>query len=105
MRVLVTGAGGQLGRALGPALRDHEVTALTRAQLDITDEAAVREAVRAHRPHLILNAAAYNAVDRAETDRAAAFAVNATAPGLLAAAAAAAGAAILHVSTDYVCDG
>jgi dTDP-4-dehydrorhamnose reductase len=105
MRVLVTGAGGQLGRALGPALRDHEVKALTRAELDITDEAAVREAVRAHRPDLVLNAAAYNAVDRAETDREAAFAVNAAGPRLLAAASAEAGAAILHVSTDYVFDG
>ena len=105
MRVLVTGAGGQLGRALGPALRDHEVTALTRAQLDITDPAAVREAVRAHGPDLVLNAAAYNAVDRAETDREGAFAVNATGPRLLAEAAAGAGAAILHVSTDYVFDG
>ena len=105
MKVLVTGAGGQLGRALRPALREHEVAILTRAQLDITDEAAVREAMGAHRPDLVLNAAAYNAVDRAETDREAAFAVNATGPGLLATAAAEAGAAILHVSSDYVFDG
>lgn len=105
MKVLVTGAGGQLGRALGPALREHEVTALTRGQLDITDAAAVREAVRAYRPDLVLNAAAYNAVDRAETDRERAYAVNATGPRLLAEATAEAGAAILHVSTDYVFDG
>jgi dTDP-4-dehydrorhamnose reductase len=105
MRVLVAGAGGQLGRALGPALEGHEVTALSRTELDITDASRVRAAVQACRPHLVVNAAAYNAVDRAESDREAAFAVNATAPRLLAEAAAEAGAAIVHVSTDYVFDG
>ena len=105
MRILLAGAGGQLGRALVPELGAHAVVALTRTQLDITDAAAVREAVGAHRPDLVLNAAAYNAVDRAETDRETAFRVNALGPRLLAEAAAAAGAAVLHVSTDYVFDG
>ena len=105
MRILLAGAGGQLGRALVPKLGTHAVVALTRAQLDITDATAVSEAVKAHRPDLVLNAAAHNAVDRAETDREAAFRVNALGPRFLAEAAAQAGAAMLHVSTDYVFDG
>ena len=105
MRILLAGAGGQLGRALDRELGAHTVVALTRAQLDITDATAVREAVAAHRPDLVLNAAAYNAVDRAETDREAAFRVNALGPRFLAEAAARAGADVLHVSTDYVFDG
>ena len=105
MRILLAGAGGQLGRALVPELRAHAVVALTHAQLDITDATAVGEAVNAHRPDLVLNAAAYNAVDRAETDREAAFRVNALGPRLLAEVADGAGAAVLHVSTDYVFDG
>ena len=105
MRIVLAGAGGQLGRALVPALTGHELTALTHAQLDITDATAVRVAVETHRPDLVLNAAAYNAVDRAETDRDGAFRVNAEGPRLLAEAAAAVGAAVLHVSSDYVFDG
>jgi dTDP-4-dehydrorhamnose reductase len=105
MRLLVTGAGGQLGRALRPALRDHETAFLERSALDIAEPAAVRAAVERHRPEVVVNAAAYNAVDRAETDRAGAFRGNCEGPRILAEAAAAAGAAILHVSTDYVFDG
>ena len=105
MRILLAGAGGQLGRALVPALAGHELTALTHSQLDITDRTAVDKAVAAHRPRLVLNAAAYNAVDRAETDRAGAFRINAEGPRFLAEAAAAVGAAVLHVSSDYVFDG
>jgi dTDP-4-dehydrorhamnose reductase len=105
MRILVTGAGGQLGRALGPALSRHEVVALDHAHLDITDAAGVRAALRAHRPELLINAAAYNAVDRAESDREAAFRGNAEGPRVLAQATAEVGAALLHVSTDYVFDG
>jgi dTDP-4-dehydrorhamnose reductase len=78
---------------------------LERARLDVTDAGAVREAVRAHGPGLVVNAAAYNAVDAAETDRGAAFRANALGPGLLAEAAHAVGASILHVSSDYVFDG
>ena len=101
----MTGAGGQLGRALGPALADHDVVALGHAALDITDLAAVRAAVAAHRPSAIVNAAAYNLVDRAESEPAAAHRANAEGPRNLAVAAAERGAAILHVSTDYVFDG
>lgn len=105
MRILLAGAGGQLGRALVPALAGHEVAALRHADLDIADERAVREAVKVHRPEIVINAAAYNAVDRAETDRETAFRINTVGPRLLAEAAAAEGADVLHVSTDYVFDG
>lgn len=105
MRLLLTGAGGQLGRALPGVLGAHELVALSRSELDIRDIAAVRAAVARHRPQLVINAAAYNAVDAAEADPAAAHAVNEAGPRNLAQAAALAGAAVLHVSTDYVFDG
>ncbi|HET7294906.1 MAG TPA: dTDP-4-dehydrorhamnose reductase [Vicinamibacteria bacterium] len=101
----MTGAGGQLGRALGPALAGHEVVALPRAELDIGDLAAVRAAVAAHRPSVVVNAAAYNLVDQAESEPEAAERANAIGPRNLALAAAERGAAILHVSSDYVFDG
>jgi len=106
MNVLLTGAGGQLGRALQaspPA--GWRLTALGRAQLDITDADAVRETVARQRPQLIVNAAAYNAVDRAEQESGPAFAVNAQGPLNLARAANGVGARLVHVSTDYVFDG
>jgi dTDP-4-dehydrorhamnose reductase len=116
VRWMVTGAGGALGTDLVRLLRaDGEpVTALTRAELDITDAAAVDAAVAAWTAGadddraVLLNAAAYTAVDLAETDPDAARAahdVNTVAPGLLAAACARHGARIVHVSTDYVFDG
>lgn len=106
MKVLITGAGGQLGLALARRLaRDHEVVALGRQALDLTDPTAIGEALATHEPKVILNAAAYTAVDRAETDREVAFAVNANAPTHLAQAASARGAALIHFSTDYVFDG
>lgn len=105
MRILLTGAGGQLGRALQSQLSRHQLTALDRGSLDITRLEAVRQVLRSAAPELVLNAAAYNAVDRAESDPEAAFRVNALGPRNLALAAAEAGAAILHVSSDYVFDG
>lgn len=106
MRLLITGAGGQLGRALARTLgRTHEIVALDRQALDLTDPAAIGKALATHEAEVILNAAAYTAVDRAEHDRDAAFAVNATAPAALAQAAAARGAVLIHFSTDYVFDG
>ena len=102
-RYLVTGASGMLGADLRQVLADREVTALGRADLDITDADAVRDAVTGH--DIVINAAAYTKVDDAESDEAAAFAVNATGSGILADAAAAAGARLVHVSTDYVFDG
>jgi dTDP-4-dehydrorhamnose reductase len=81
------------------------VTALGRPQLDLTDPASVDSALDAVRPDIVINAAAFTAVDEAETDQAVAFAVNAKGPSLLAAAAVRHGAPILHLSTDYVFDG
>lgn len=102
MRWLVTGAHGMLGVDATQTLRSrgHEVTALGRADLDITDEAAVSEAVRGH--DALLNCAAWTAVDDAESQEAEAFAVNAVGPQLLARAAARHDARLVHVSTDYV---
>ena len=101
-RWLVVGAGGQLGSDLMRVLDGQYVIGLTRHELDITDTDAVARAVAAVVPSVIVNAAAYTAVDAAETDEAAAFVANATAPAALAAAAARAGAKFVHVSTDYV---
>ena len=106
-RVLVTGAGGQLGRELGRAGWDPsvEVVSLPSALLDITDADAVGEVVATIDPDVIVNAAAYTAVDKAEDDAAAAFAVNTAAVGTLATAADRVAALLIHVSTDYVFDG
>lgn len=106
MKALITGANGQLGTALRRSVPEGmTATAVDFAELDITDPDAVAAMVDRLRPDIILNAAAYTAVDRAESDEAVAEAVNATAVGHLAAAARAAGARLVHVSTDFVFDG
>ncbi|WP_380879043.1 NAD(P)-dependent oxidoreductase [Sphingomonas sp. DBB INV C78] len=106
MKALITGAGGQVGRALlAAAPSGWEVVGLDRAGLDIGDETAVLRAVRTHGPNLIINAAAYTAVDRAETDTDAAVRINAHGPGHLARAAAEISARLIHISTDFVFDG
>lgn len=106
MKVLIAGAAGQLGRALvATAPAGAEVLALPRDGFDIRDAENVGRLLGAARPDLVVNAAAYTAVDKAESDRDAAFAVNATAAGRLAQAAADAGARFVHVSTDFVFDG
>jgi dTDP-4-dehydrorhamnose reductase len=105
VRVLVTGANGQLGHDLTRVLDEFEVRALDHAALDITDRQAVADTTASIRPAWIINAAAYNDVDEAETDRDRAFAVNAAGPEYLASAAARFGASIIHISTDYVFDG
>ncbi|CAM2938710.1 dTDP-4-dehydrorhamnose reductase [Skermania piniformis] len=97
-RILVTGAGGQLGSRLVARIPDS--IGFTSTELDITDPAAVGAAVGPG--DLVLNCAAYTAVDQAETDRAAAFRVNADGPRRLAEACAEVGARLIHVSTDYV---
>ncbi|MFC4944803.1 SDR family oxidoreductase [Pseudonocardia sp. GCM10023141] len=104
MKVVVLGAGGQVGASLAALLPDAR--ALTRAELDVTDPAAVAAADFGG-ADVIVNAAAYTAVDRAETPagRAEAWRANAIAPGLLARAADAAGATLVHFSTEYVHDG
>ncbi len=104
-RILLTGAGGQLGRALRRHLIDCELVARTRAELDITDLAAVRATIKEVQPSLVINAAAYNAVDAAESEVDEAYAGNAVGPRNLALATAEASIPILHVSTDYVFDG
>ena len=107
MRLVVTGAAGMLGRDVTAAAGDagHEARALARADLDITDVAAVRSAVLAHRPDAVINCAAWTDVDGAETAEAQATAVNGAGAGILAAAAKEAGALLVHVSSDYVFDG
>ena len=106
MRVLITGAAGQLGRALvAAAPAGHVVRACTRAELDIADEAAVRAVFAGFAPELAINAAAFTRVDDAERDPEAAGRANASGPAVLAAACRAAGAWLTHVSTDFVFDG
>ena len=105
MRILLTGAAGQLGRQVRLQAGQHDLVALSRKELDISRLDDVRSAVGANRPDLVLNAAAFNDVDRAEADPDSAYAGNALGPRNLALAAAERGAAILHVSTDYVFDG
>lgn len=106
MKVLIAGSAGQLGRALqATAPSAAQILAPPEAAFDILDEAGVRSTIEAARPDLVINAAAYTAVDRAEADAEAAEAVNGTAAGTLAAAAAAVGARFAHVSTDFVFDG
>lgn len=107
LTLLVPGGGGQLGRSLA-ALSSPELTVLapTSAELDVTSAGAVIAAVSAlPRPAVVVNAAAYTAVDQAETDQARAFAVNADAPRVLAAACSSRGVPLVHVSTDYVFPG
>ena len=105
MRILITGAGGQLGRALIAALHGHEVTALRHRDLDITDREAVRSAIKLSAPDVVLNAAAYNDVDAAETHIEAAEAINVRGPRILAEESASKSTTVVHVSTDYVFDG
>jgi dTDP-4-dehydrorhamnose reductase len=105
MKVLITGAGGQLGRALQSTLLDHEIVVLTRSELDLTRFGDVREAVVAHHPDIVINAAAYTNVDAAETNRVAAYKINAVAPRSLAVATEGHGVPLVHISTDYVFDG
>ena len=106
MRVLLVGAGGQLGGMIARIGADGcDLHAADRTRLDITDAGAVREAVTGLRPDIIINAAAYTAVDRAESEPEAAHAINVDGARHLAQAAAAVGAQMLHVSTDFVFDG
>lgn len=103
--ILVTGAEGQVGQALRQLSNGRAMFFFDRAGLDITDAAAVAERIAHLRPAVVINAAAYTAVDKAESEPELAMAVNAAAPGHLARACARHGAALLHVSTDYVFDG
>jgi dTDP-4-dehydrorhamnose reductase len=107
VRVLLAGAGGQLGLELASILpeRDHEVVALDRRGLDVADPEAVEGAVDEHEPEMVINAAAYTNVDGCEDETGLAYAVNALGPRNLAQACERRGCALLHVSTNYVFDG
>lgn len=105
-RIMLTGQDGQVGWELQRTLASlGEVVALDRRQLDLANPVQIRERVREIRPDLIVNAAAYTAVDKAEEEPELAMVVNGTAPGILAEEARRVGAAIIHYSTDYVFDG
>ena len=107
MKLFVAGAGGQLGHELVLAIREagHEAIAATHAQLDITDEHAVRSAISSAKPDVVIHAAAWTAVDACEGDVARAMLVNGTASQYVANAAHAIGARVVYISTDYVFDG
>lgn len=104
-RWLVTGGSGQLGTHLTRLLHGDDLVSLSRTDLDITDATAVRATVERIRPDVVLNAAAYTAVDAAENDEATADAVNHVGVANLAGALAAIGSRLIHVSTDYVFSG
>ncbi|RPI42085.1 MAG: dTDP-4-dehydrorhamnose reductase [Betaproteobacteria bacterium] len=106
MKILVTGAQGQIGHELRRTFAPlGEVIACDRAALDLADPEAIRHVVRATKPKLIVNAGAYTAVDKAESEPALAMAINGLAPGILAEEARRIGGSIIHYSTDYVFDG
>lgn len=105
-RLLVLGANGQVGHELPRTLhRLGQVIALDRSGANLSDPESLRQVVREHRPHAIVNAAAYTAVDRAESEPELAMTINAVAPGVLAEEARVLGACLVHYSTDYVFDG
>ena len=105
-RILITGGSGQVGHCLKAQLQGRaELSVPDSSALNIADRRSVRQAVETFRPDYIINAAAYTAVDKAESDAERAFAVNRDGARYLAEAAEAAGAAMLHISTDYVFDG
>jgi dTDP-4-dehydrorhamnose reductase len=106
LRILLTGKTGQLGSALLSTLAPlGEVIACDRSQLDLADPEAIRAVVRAAKPRVIVNAAAYTAVDKAEAEEGVAMKINRDGPRTLAAEAANGGALLVHFSTDYVFDG
>jgi dTDP-4-dehydrorhamnose reductase len=105
-RILVTGGSGQVGEALTRTLVGlGEIYAPGRGELDLADADSIRRAMREFRPSWVVNAGAHTAVDKAESEAELAFAINATAPGVIAEEAKSVGAAVIHFSTDYVFDG
>jgi dTDP-4-dehydrorhamnose reductase len=107
MRILLFGSNGQVGSALQAQAQGagNELIAISREQCDLADTSAVRRTIRETAADVIVNAAAFTAVDRAESDRELCFAINADAPAAMAEEAAATGAILVHYSTDYVFDG
>jgi dTDP-4-dehydrorhamnose reductase len=108
-KILLTGINGQVGQSMQAALKASgfpaELIALDRSQLDIANTEQIREVLRTIRPDLIINPAAYTAVDKAESEADLAYSVNAIAPGILAEEAARLNAKLIHFSTDYVYNG
>ena len=107
MRILVAGGQGQVGSALAHQGEEQglDLVALGRSELDITNAESIKGAFEKYRPELLINAAAYTAVDKAESEADLAYAINETATALLADACAVAKIPMLHISTDYVFDG
>jgi len=106
MRILITGGNGQLGRDCTQRFsRSHQVTACSSTTFDITDPAQARAVFAKHKPDVLVNCAAYTAVDRCEQDRVRCRAVNSTGPAVLARQCAETGCRLIHISTDYVFDG
>jgi dTDP-4-dehydrorhamnose reductase len=106
MRILLTGKDGQLGSELQAYLTSlGDLTALGRADLDLSSDRSIRQTIQTLQPNVIVNAAAYTGVDSAEKELDQAIAINGTAPTILAEEAQKLGSAILHISTDYVFDG
>jgi dTDP-4-dehydrorhamnose reductase len=106
MKILVTGVLGQVGHALHNTLSNaHEIVAVDREQMDLCDVQAIRDAISSIRPSLIINPAAYTAVDQAESESGLAYDINVTAPRVIAEEAAKIGAGLIHFSTDYVYEG
>lgn len=105
MTTLVFGTTGMVARAVAETVGSRSFMALSRSDADLSDPAACATAIKASRPSAVINAAAYTAVDRAEGEEATAHAINASAPGAMAAACAELGIPFLHLSTDYVFDG
>ena len=104
-KILLTGVNGQVGHALKTKLGNYELIALSREQLDLTNAHDIKRVVREIKPNLIINPAAYTAVDKAESEPELAYAINATAAQILAEEAARLNSALIHFSTDYVYDG
>lgn len=106
-RILIAGGDGQVGREFAelPATEKIELIRLNRSELDVCSPASIAAAFERYQPQALINCSAYTAVDRAETETAAAYQINAEAPALLARACADHGAKLLHISTDYVFDG
>ena len=105
-RILITGECGQVGEALTRTLAPFgEIVATTLEVFDLTDTESIRKTMREVRPRWVVNAAAHTAVDKAESEPELAFAINATAPKILAEEAKSIGAAVIHYSTDYIFDG
>lgn len=107
MKLLITGANGQLGRALTAECEKQSIDVISpkRDELDITDRRAIQQQLTRHQPNIIVNTAAYTAVDNAETEIEQAYLINSNAPLLLASVCAELNIPLIHISTDYVFDG